>query len=259
MVAKTIALPNIRELFLPDPGHVILDCDLSGADAQVVAWEANDADLKAAFRRGEAIHVKNLLDVFPEKVPAGLGTKEIKKLHIYHNSKQMAHGTNYAGSPMGVALAVGWPVREVERFQDRWFTIHPGIKDWHLSLQASLYSEKTPGTIYNQWGYRRVYFDRLNDLLPKASAWIGQSTVAILARKAMVNVAKNLPWVQFLLQVHDSLVFQIPSARMNSSSLKEIHSHLHLPIPYDDPLIIPWSFSWSNESWGACEETEWPI
>ena len=52
MVAQNIILPNIRKFIVPDPGYLIVDADLSGADAQVVAWEADDADLKEAFRDG---------------------------------------------------------------------------------------------------------------------------------------------------------------------------------------------------------------
>jgi len=30
MVAQTIELPNIRKMFVPDPGYEIVDCDLAG-------------------------------------------------------------------------------------------------------------------------------------------------------------------------------------------------------------------------------------
>jgi hypothetical protein len=45
-------LPNVRRLFKPDPGFTLIDIDLSGADAAVVAWEANDQELKDAFMSG---------------------------------------------------------------------------------------------------------------------------------------------------------------------------------------------------------------
>src|SRR6516225_7674462 len=52
-------LPNIRKMFVPDPGKVIVDADLAGADAQVVAWRADDPKLKAAFRAGKSVHLMN--------------------------------------------------------------------------------------------------------------------------------------------------------------------------------------------------------
>ena len=39
---EKIKLPNVRKMFVPDLGYVVFDCDLAGADAQVVAWEAGD-------------------------------------------------------------------------------------------------------------------------------------------------------------------------------------------------------------------------
>ena len=57
MVAANIRLPNVRRTIIPDPGYTIVDADLAGADAQVVAWEAGDEKLKSAFSAGAAIHV----------------------------------------------------------------------------------------------------------------------------------------------------------------------------------------------------------
>ena len=39
-------LPQIRKFFVPDPGKILFDVDLAGADAQIVAWEANDEPLR---------------------------------------------------------------------------------------------------------------------------------------------------------------------------------------------------------------------
>ena len=44
-------MPNIRKLYVPDPGYEIFDIDFSGADAQVVAWEADDKPLKTCSIR----------------------------------------------------------------------------------------------------------------------------------------------------------------------------------------------------------------
>ena len=91
VVAQTISLPNIRKFFIPDPGMIIAECDLSGADAQVVAWEAGDEELKTAFRQGLKIHIKNCRDMFPDKV-RGWSDEAIKATGysggLYHNNKQ---------------------------------------------------------------------------------------------------------------------------------------------------------------------------
>ena len=52
MVASTISLPNVKKMFIPDEGYTIIDADLEKADAQIVAWESGDEELKQIFREG---------------------------------------------------------------------------------------------------------------------------------------------------------------------------------------------------------------
>lgn len=79
-------LPNLRRMFIPDEGMLLFDADLAGADAQVVAWEANDEDLKAKFRSGEKIHALNAKDMYGAAAgPDG------KKAPYYKNAKMGTH------------------------------------------------------------------------------------------------------------------------------------------------------------------------
>lgn len=68
-LGSSIHLPNVRKFFKPDPGYTLFDVDLAGADAQIVAWEADDAPLKAAFRAyaagtGPKVHCVNAKAIF---------------------------------------------------------------------------------------------------------------------------------------------------------------------------------------------------
>jgi len=79
---------------------------------------------------------------------------------------------------------------------------------------------------------------------------------ALLLPPVVDAVDKETPWVELLLQVHDSIVFQFPIS--HRTRINEIHSALHsVIIPYDDPLCIPWKLSLSLESWGAATAVEW--
>lgn len=256
MVASTVSLPNIRKLFIPDPGYMIAEADLSGADAQVVAWEAEDEDLKAAFRSGLKLHIKNARDIFPEQT-ASLSDAQLKALDhpggIYHDCKRAVHATNYGAKPPTIAATNHWPLSAAERFQNTWFNLHPGILGWHERVEYDLYSTRT---VRNKFGYRIVYFDRLDRLLPEALAWIPQSTVANVCVRGAIRLRKAIPWCQILLQVHDSLIFQYPLRYHNQR--EEIGQVLNsICVPYDDPLYIPWSFSFSEKSWGDCTPGTW--
>lgn len=252
-----LKLPNVRKLFIPDPGKIICDIDLAGADAQVVAWRAADADLKHAFRTGLKLHLKNARDIFPDKTK-GWSDEAIKSTDrpggIYYACKRGVHGTNYGASARTTAAACGWTIREAESFQARWFGLHPGIKQWHVDTERRL---KLDHKVTNAFGFSRTYFDRTDGLLPEALAWEPQSTVAIVCFLAAQNVDDHLGWVEFLIQVHDSLVFQIPIER--EPDLGELLPHIRITVPFpDDPLVIPWGLSTSRVSWGDCAGAKWP-
>lgn len=245
-----VKLPNVRKLFLPDNGHTIIDCDLSGADAQVVAWEANDHDLKRAFQLGLDVHNHNGAAMWG----AAYAPKSKPRVFTMRDElKRAVHGTNYGAAARTIAITLGWKIAQAEEFQRRWFALHPGIKDWHDSTSYAL---QTTRTISNRFGYRIVYFDRSDNLLPTALAWKPQSTVAIVASRGAVRL-RSLPWVTILLQVHDSVVFQIPNHRFTSRDLTTIREHLTIAVPYPDPLTIPWGLAASRQSWGDVKDYNW--
>lgn len=236
-------------MFIPDPGHTICDADQAGADAQVVAWESNDDDLKAKFRSGKKIHALNAIDIF-----GSVAGPDGKREPYYTRAKMGVHLSNYGGTARTCATALGITVHEAERFQSRWFSVHPNILDWHKRIRSQLESTRT---VSNRFGYRRVYFDRPDSVLKEALAWIPQSTVACVTNRAWVALFNSHLPVEVLLQVHDSLVFQIPT-RLLDPTLRAIKPLIQITIPYDDPLIIPWGLKCSEKSWGDCIGRQWP-
>lgn len=249
----SVTLPNIRKLFLPDESHTIFDVDLSGADAQVVAWEAEDEELKAAFRAGLDVHSFNAETVMGTRF-SSLSKDDPKRYKLRQQSKQAVHGTNYGASARTLAQILGWTIHETELFQERWFSAHPGIRRWHERTELAL---RTKRMVTNAFGYRRIYFDRVDALLPQALAWIPQSTVALVCFRGAISLRRNVPDVRLLVQVHDSLVGQFPTHK-TASVLPLLRRHLYNSVPYPDPLTIQWGLAMSTKSWGDCEKTKWP-
>ena len=239
-----IDLPNIKKLFIPDPDHYICDCDLAQADAQVVAWEADDEELKAIFRDPTA-------DLHDENAKAIFGTLNKRNRQL---AKRGVHLTNYGGKPRTCAAALGITIHEAERFQNAWFAAHPGIKNWHSRVEISLAETRS---VRNRFGNYRYYFDRVDTLLPEALAWIPQSTVALVIERGLVNLDERLtPEVEVLMQVHDSVVFQVHRSNFHRI-LPAIKENLEIVVPYDDPLIIPVGLDASKESWGDVVPYNW--
>lgn len=243
-------MPNIRKMFIPDPGYTIFDVDLAGADAQVVAYEAEDDDLIRAFREGLDVHDKNARDLWGDSYVSLSGDKHHgPKAKRRKECKQGVHATNYGGQARALAKILGWTVHETETFQRRWFSIHPGIKaNFHGRIESSL---RRTRMVTNRFGYRRVYFDRIDSCFTEALAWVPQSTVAEVSFRGAIQLVNRLPWVEMLLQVHDSLVFQVPHRYENH--IEDIATNLIVEVPYQPhSLVIQWGITRSRSSWGEC-------
>lgn len=244
-------LPNIRKLFIPDPGMVMIEVDLSGADAQVVAWEAGDEDLKEAFKQGVKIHKKNAEDMFGSRLTS-LDPESYQYYHLVQRCKHSVHGINYGEQDRTLAISQGWTMIEAKSFRQRWITRHPGIPMWHNKVMDNL--ERTR-SVSNAFGFRRYYFERVDDVFTKALAWIPQSTISTVSFKGALQAKEKTPWVQFLLQVHDSLLAQIEKRRVRDLLL--LKQALLNQVPYPDPLTIPWDLAISPISWGDAKKVSW--
>lgn len=258
----TIVLPNVRKLFITDPGYVQYEADLKGADAQVVAWEAEDDDLKTAFRAGIDIHVHNAEAMWGSaftSLARGSHARDTKRQECKHT----VHGVNYGCTPRTTAAQRGWLVSEAERFHRRWHSLHPGIQRWHNRIKSDLAKNRT---IYNSFGFRRVFFGRIDDCFTEALAWTPQSTVAINTYHGALQLEARY-WPEQLhpnfmptpadrsgisLQTHDSFNFQFPIS--SDRPLAELQATLRVVTPYPDPLIIPWDLKRSLKSWGEMEK-----
>lgn len=234
------AIPNLRRLFIPDPGYTFFDMDLDRADLQVVVWESEDLELKEMLRAGIDIHSENAKLLFGAN--AGKHQREFAKVFI--------HGTNYGGAARTMAVHTGVTVHEADKMQRRWFEAHPGIKAWHSRTEDQLHKRRF---IENRFGYRWYVFDRTDGLLGEALAWVPQSTVAITINKIWDNLYCHAPEIMVLLQVHDSLAGQFPTAQ-STTCLEKLSTLSRIQIPYSDPLVIPTGLKTSETSWGACGE-----
>jgi len=242
-------LPNLRNCIVPDPGYIYFNTDLERADLQVVAWEAEDEELKDMLKAHADIHTENAKGIFRLREDPSYEQRQF--------AKKFCHLTNYGGKGRTCAIALGCTVHEAEKSQARWFEMHPGIKKWHQRTEAQVLGTRT---VTNRFGYRRIYFDRVDGLLPEALAWVPQSTVSILISLQHMAIEDELGerLCQIQMQVHDSLNGQILLNGDLDETLKRLRKASQIAVPYADPLYIPLELSLSNTSWGEVEKCEWP-
>jgi DNA polymerase I-like protein with 3'-5' exonuclease and polymerase domains/uracil-DNA glycosylase len=241
--SEGLTLPNVRKLFIPDPGKTFFDIDLASADLRIVVWESDEQVMKQMLREG--------LDPYTEIAKEFYHDPSITKTDPRRQTfKAFAHGTNYLGTAKGLAERLGLSVHEAEKTQRWYFSRFPRIKRWQDDLKDQVTKRRM---VQNVFGYRQYFFDRIEGtIFNQAAAWIPQSTVACLINRAYVNIHNNLTEVDVLLQVHDSLAGQYSTAdeaRLLPAILKEAT----IVLPYPDPLIIPVGVKKSTQSWGDCK------
>lgn len=256
---STIALPNVRELFVPDEDHTWFDVDLDSADLRIVAWDADIQEMKDIVNAGLKVYV----EVMKEYYKNPNMTKHDKEYTMF---KSLCHGTNYLGTSKGLAERIGLLVHEVDKVQKWYYGKFPNLLKWQNSIKDQVSKRKM---ITNIFGYRMYFFDRIEGtIFNEAVAWKPQSTVACIINRGLVRLQEAFPEIpastcmklgkinppQFdcLQQVHDSLTGQFPTAR-KEFFIKEIQNAVEMVLPYDDPLVIPAEVHTSEISWGHCK------
>ena len=237
-------LPNVRSLFLPDPGMTIFDTDLDSADLRIVCAEAKIKEMQAMLDEGKKVYVEVAKEFYHDPT--------FSKHHAkYGTFKSLCHGTHYLGTARGLAGRLGLLVREVERIQNWYYGKFPELRVYQDAMKEQLRRHRF---VQNAFGYRRYYFDRIDDdVYRQAAAWLPQSSVAIYINKVWARFALHIEQIQILLQVHDSIVGQFPTHLGGIIKAQMFEQASKVAVPYETPLIIPLGAKFSEKNWGDCE------
>ncbi len=245
---SVLHLPNVRKIFIPDPGYVMFDTDLSKADLRIVVWEADELEMKAMLKEGKDPYIEVAREFYRDptiRKTRDDGSEDPR----YRTFKSFCHGTHYLGTPQGLAGRLGLSIQQAESTQRWYLGKFPRIRKWQERFVNEL---KGRGYVQNVFGYRRYYFGRMDDqTFRKAIAWLPQSTVALYINRIWMNLWDRHPEIEVLMQVHDSLVGQFPVAR-RAECVEALMAAARIELPYDDPLIIPVGAKFSEKSWGDC-------
>jgi DNA polymerase I len=256
-----VEYPNIRAVFVPDPGYTLCATDLDRADLQVVAWDSGCETLKDLLKEGLDVHLFNAghafhLDITVDQLRDPQRVEYLEK--AYKRERNLAkaggHATNYIVHKSTLAAALNITESEAQDFIDGHFRRYPEIKEWHHRVWNQLITEQT---IHNAFGFRAVFFDRITDAtLREAVAWIPQSTVGLVINEAWEQLEQTVPFTEVLLQVHDELIYQVPTNKLQMLK-PTIQSAFAVTIPYPDPLVIPAGLKTSTASWAAVKKEDW--
>ncbi len=202
---------EIRKMFIPKPGYVLVDADYSQIELRVLAHIANDDVMRRAFIDGQDIHTATASQVF------GVGQDEVTPLQRRH-AKAVNFGIVYGISEFSLAEDIGVARYQAKEYIDSYLNNYQGVRSYMHDVVENA----------RQIGYTQTLYGRKRSIPELKSSNFNirqgaerialntpiQGTAADIIKLAMVKVDKALqeqyPEAKLILQVHDELIVECP-------------------------------------------------
>ena len=226
---------EIRRMFIPADGCVLVDADYSQIELRLLAHISGDRDMQAAFLSGGDFHAETAAKVF--RVDPADVTHEMRR-----QAKAVNFGIVYGISAFSLSQDIGVSVAEAKAYMEAYFATFPGVRTYMDDIVERA----------REQGYVETLFHRRRDLPELKSSNFNlrsfgervalnmpiQGTAADIMKLAMVAVWKRLraelPEARLVLQVHDELIVECPEpqAERAAALLKaEMENVVSLSVP----------------------------
>ena len=226
---------EIRRMFIPAEGCVLVDADYSQIELRLLAHISGDEAMRAAFTTGADIHTATAAQVF--HVVPGDVTHEMRR-----RAKAVNFGIVYGISAFSLSQDIGVTVAEAKAYMEAYFATFPGVRKYMDDVVAKA----------KEQGYVETLFHRRRELPEIRSSNFNmrsfgervalnmpiQGTAADIMKLAMVAVEKRLeqelPEAKLVLQVHDELIVECPKPQAEAAAKlleEEMEQVAHLSVP----------------------------
>jgi len=217
---------QVRKAFVAEnaPDWLLLSADYSQIELRVLAHLSQDRGLVEAFLRGEDIHSATASLMYD--APIGQVTPDMRRI-----AKVLNFGVIYGLSPYGISQQTEFSPEEGQRFIETYFTKYPGIQGYIESTKRQV---RESGYVATFLGRRRNMTDinasnhNVRQAAERAAVNMPiQGGAADIMKLAMIRVHRRMEEAglraRMLLQVHDELIFEVPSEEVDA--LKEMLYH----------------------------------
>lgn len=180
-----------REIFLAEPGHVIISADLSQVDARAVAVHSQDPAYLSLFEPGMDAHAEIARRIWSDPTRREEG-------------KALGHGFNYGEGPARIAREAGVTFDEASAFHRAMCEQFPLVVDWQNQVREI---GDAGELLDNGFGRRmRVTSGRS---YTQAPALVGQGCARDLMMEGLLRLDRSI-WPMLRAVVHDEVVLSVP-------------------------------------------------
>lgn len=201
---------QIRKVFVPAPGHLLMDADYSQIELRILAHMSGDEQLIEAYRSDEDIHKITASKVFHTPL------EKVTSLQR-RNAKAVNFGIVYGISSFGLSQDLSISRKEAADYIEQYFATYPGVKSF---LDKLVVDAKENGYTTTMFGRRRPIPELSSSNFMQRSFGERvamnspiQGTAADIMKIAMIRVWRGLKEAglgsKLILQVHDELVIEV--------------------------------------------------
>ena len=226
---------EIRKMFVPAPGCVLVDADYSQIELRVLSDIADDKTMQDAFRSGEDFHTVTAATVFgvkPEEV-----TPQMRR-----SAKAVNFGVVYGISDFSLAGDIGVTRKEARAYIDGYLGHYTGVKAY---MKNVVEDAREKGYVETSYGRRRslpelksTNFNVRSGAERMALNTPIQGTAADIIKLAMIRVRDRMQQeglsARLVLQVHDELIVECPKEEVETVMelvTQEMTSAAQLKVP----------------------------
>ena len=237
---------EIRKMFIPKPGFVLVDADYSQIELRVLAHIANDDVMRQAFIDGMDIHTATASQVF------GVEPDAVTPLQRRH-AKAVNFGIVYGISEYSLAEDIGVNFYEAKEYIASYLNNYRGVRAY---MHDVVENARDIGYTQTLYGRKRSIpeLKSSNFNIRQGAERIAlntpiQGTAADIIKLAMVQVDKALqekyPDAKLILQVHDELIVECPE-QIASEVAELISQKMQQAAKLSVPLLAEakWGSSW---------------
>jgi len=252
---------SVRGLFVPDPGKVFIEADLSAAEFRVIAVESQDPAALALYQDGSEgdIHTETALAFFGEAFEQAEGEE---RYLLRRRAKSYVFGVPYGRTAQGVAHGMGCTIDEAHEFERKFFERFPGIAKWQQAIKREVLAGRPLVTAFGRklrTPKPGAHMSRGEQgaLVRSALSFLPQSTASDICLLAATNLYYDHGRVPLML-VHDSILVQAAPEDVEETARLMVATFRDAGRQYTEQIAFEVEVS-SGQRWGALEPLHWPI
>lgn len=274
-------------MIIASPGNYLVNIDFSQAESWIVAYLANEPNMKRALNNGD-IHAQTAIACFhPEKNYCEHSWEDRGKDKyctscdqlILYDERYLGKRTNHASAYRMMYLRMTQVInkdsdkppyitvtnKQTKQMSENWHNYY-NIKSWWAEIEYTLQTNNRK--MITPYGRERQFFNHWGpELFKEATAFVPQSTVADHANGKVQKelgieggflsvwkmIRKDFPRAMIINQSHDSILLDFPK-EYRDELIPRAHGLLARPLIVNgEQFVIPVDCE-IGEAWGSLEK-----